>query len=316
MNAWSYRDPDGMPAYLREAPSLTALGAELEAVAPRALVRGGSLRGRLYSYGNPASPALLLLPPTGMSFLLLSRLGLALSSDFHVIVKESKGCPDWEVEIDDGDFEVESQSEELAGIVDEIGVEEVHLVGWCQAAQTIVRACRDGRIEPRTISLLAPAGLGYAVVGSEFERCALPIYRQIADKDDPDYARRMSQVLEMPSSHEDAVESLPERLSLLHLANSAATLRFSRYMRAFENAKARIKPEVVPALSVAPTCLIHARDDVFSHYSESVQVARAVPGAELKLFREGGHLMMFKQAEHIAELIRGFVLAHSARKGG
>lgn len=303
--------PESLPPYLRHAPEMSALGTELASVRPEDWYVDGALHGRFFHYGDPAAPALVLLPPTGMSFLLLARLAYALSSDFHVVIKESKGCPDWEVELDEGEYAVERQGSELVRMVDDLGLGRVHLVGWCQAAQAIVHACQVGGMAPRTICLLAPAGLGHSVVSSEFERCALPIYCQIAEANDAEYAQRMRGLLDSPSKHADAIAALAERLSLLHLANPSAILRFSRYMRAFKDAKDPARPHVVAALSAAPACIIHSRDDVFSHYSESVQLARAVPGTELKLFQDGGHLMMFNEAGRIADQIREFVHARS-----
>ena len=58
-----------------------------------------------------------------------------------------------------------------------------------------------------------------------------------------------------------------------------------------------------------------SRDDAFSHYSESVQLARAVPGVELKLLQDGGPLMMFNEAGRIADQIREFVRARSLGGG-
>lgn len=301
--------PGTLPTYLRHAPDLSALAAELDAVRPYDWRVDGALHGRWFRYGDPALPALVLLPPTGMSFLLLSRLALALSADFHVVVKESRGCPDGDVALDEDAYAIERQASELVRMVADLGLGSVHLVGWCQGAQTIVHACQAGGMAPDTICLLAPAGLGYAVVGSEFERCALPIYCQIAEADDHEYAQRMGAVLESPPRHADALPALAERLSLLHLASPSAILRFSRYMRAFKQAQASSRTHAAAALSVAPVCIIHSRDDVFSHYSESVQLARVIPGAELKLFQDGGHLMMFNEAGRIADQVRGFVRA-------
>lgn len=307
--------PESWPAYLRHAPDLSALETELASVRPEDWHVDGALHGRFFHYGDPDAPALVLLPPTGMSFLLLSRLAHALSSDFHVVIKESKGCPDWEVDLDEDEHAVERQGSELARMVDHLRLGRVHLVGWCQAAQAIVHACQAGDMVPRTICLLAPAGLGHAVVSSEFERCALPIYCQIAEANDAEYAQRMGGLLDSPPKHADVIAALAERLSLLHLASPSAILRFSRYMRAFKEASDGTRPRAVAALSARPACIIHSRDDVFSHYSESVQLARAVPGVELKLLQDGGHLMMFNDAGRIADQIREFVRASSLAGG-
>jgi hypothetical protein len=60
----------------------------------------------LYGFGRLTAPILVMLPPAGMSFLLVSRLALALSADFQVIRWESRGCPDTVVPLTDGGSEL------------------------------------------------------------------------------------------------------------------------------------------------------------------------------------------------------------------
>ena len=59
----------------------------------------------LYGFGRLTAP-ILVLPPAGTSFLLVSRLALARSADFHVIRWESRGCPDTVAQLTDGGSEL------------------------------------------------------------------------------------------------------------------------------------------------------------------------------------------------------------------
>lgn len=293
-------------SYLRGLNS-SGMQAELAATTISTFDCGDGRETYLYEYGSIAAPTLILLPPTGMSYLLVSRLALALSNEFHVLSWESRGCPNIDGPMDRHDTEMEFQAAEFASIVAAQGIHEFHFVGWCQAAQKAVLACQSNpALKPLSFSFIAPAGLGYSVVVSEFERCALPIYLQIAGRDVA-YADKMSQILDTSARQSSSEEQLPERLSLLHLSSPEATFRFARYMKAFADSKPLIKPLVDGVLNHVPTQLIHCKDDKFSHYSESVQLSREHPLARLELFPTGGHLFMFKQPDVVADVIRRFL---------
>jgi pimeloyl-ACP methyl ester carboxylesterase len=302
------------PTYLRGLNSI-GIQRELAAVTISTYVDGDGRATYLYHYGSTAAPTLILLPPTGMSFLLISRLALVLSNEFHVLSWESRGCPNTDVPMADHDTEMETQAAEFAGIVASEGIGEFHFVGWCQAAQKAVLACQStSTLKPLSLSLIAPAGLGYSVVSSDFERCVLPVYLQMAARD-VTYAGRMSEILDISARQSNQQGQLPERLSLFHLSSPETTFRFARYMKTFTDSKPFIKPLVHGILERVRTQLIHCRDDTFSHYSESVQLARAHTSARLELFRSGGHLFMFKQADVVAAVIRGFVAEVTRQQG-
>jgi hypothetical protein len=260
----------------------------------------------LYEFGWRNTEKVVLLPPYGMTFLLVARLGRLLAKRFHVLIWESHGCPDCSTPICDADLDLASQSAHFLAVVEQAGFNEFHFVGWCQAAQFAVHAVANGYVMPRTMSWIAPAGLGYSLVKSEFDRCALPIYLDI-ERNGVARAEELRKILnkyrDMPATEAIAAE----KLTMLHLSGSEATYTFSRYMRAYEDNKPLTKELVSHAVGLVPTQAIHCRDDTYSHFSESVELAKHHSSLALRLNGSGGHLKVFNDPSNLAELVVAFI---------
>lgn len=293
-----------LPPYLRRAGA-SAHDARLAGV--EVLLR--SVRGaarRLYRLGSGRHEPLVLLPPYGVSFLLALNLATLLADRFQVLLWESVGSPDGSVEASDADFEFALQSADIAEMIGPDAAACFHFVGWCQAAQLMVHAIAVHGLAPRTMNWIAPAGFGLMLVKPEFDRCALPIYLAI-ERQGREAAEKLSRILD---KYRDAPADEPmtgERLTMLHLADPAMTHVFARYMKCYEDNK-RPAADLLPrALQHIPTQLLHCRDDTYSHYSESVQIAKRHPGATLHLMDQGGHLQIFNDPAPLASRIMHFI---------
>jgi pimeloyl-ACP methyl ester carboxylesterase len=220
------------PSYLAHLDA-SILVAECDDVRYRRVAVGDRAGRTLYEFGWRNGEKVVLLPPYGMTFLLVARLGRLLAKRFHVLMWESPGCPDSSTPICDIDLELGGESRYFSEVVKLKGFNEFHFVGWCQAAQFAVHATANGFVTPRTMSFIAPAGLGYSLVKSEFDRCALPIYLDI-ERHGISRAEALRAILD---KHKDkpATEAIAaEKLTMIHLADPYATYTFSRYMRAYE----------------------------------------------------------------------------------
>jgi hypothetical protein len=246
----------------------------------------------LFKYGNPLMEKMVLLPPYGVSYLLLSKIVKALSEKFYVLSWESKGCPDHSVAIENADFSLPSQLDYFMNILNQENFTPFHFVGWCQAAQFLVYAMAKSNIEPQTVSWIAPAGLGCALVKSEFERCALPIYLQIA-REGISCAEKLAQMLNKHKEQPYDERIVAEKLAMFHLNSPDLTYRFSQYMKAYENNKLMVKPLLGDVFSKKKVLILHCKDDTYSHFSESVQLNKRYDNVSLQLFPTGGHLQLF-----------------------
>ncbi len=296
---------ENLPDYLRTL-ALSGLEDVLQAVAVSRSTGRDGREIHIYKLGDPASDCLILRPPIGISFLLVARLARALSQRFYVMIWESRGCPDVNGPLTDSDIELETQAADLEAILQREDIQRFHFVGWCQAAQLAVQTLCRAKATPQTLALVAPAGLGCAVLASDFEKNALPIYLQI-EQNGVEYAGKLRKILDKFGDQPLTESNMAEKLSLLHLVSPEATYRFSRYMKAYKNNQQNVKALLDSALSEKHTCIIHSRDDNYSHYSESVQLSKRYPSVRLKVLPAGGHLLLFYQPQQVADIIFQFI---------
>lgn len=294
-----------LPDYV-ERVARAFVAPELEAVRCISVASSDGGLTTLYEYGSQASESIVLLPPYGMTFVLVARLARLLAKRHHVVIWESKGSPDASVAVSDADFSLSSQAAQFARIVEARRLHEVHFVGWCQAAQIASYAVSHGLVGAKSMSWIAPAGFGYSLLPSEFDRCALPVYLEI-ERQGLTYAEKFRRVLDKHALVTATEANIAEKLTMLHLADAQATHVFSRYMRAYEENKAVAKLTLPAAVGSVPTLVMHSRDDTFSHFSESVQIAKKHSSVRLQLLENGGHLQVFNAPPAIAAHILGFV---------
>ncbi len=299
-----------LPDYLRAA-SLGVVAEELAPVRCTSMLDEHGRRHVLYQLGEPSLPKVVLLPPYGISYLLLSKLATLLAQRFHVLSWESAGCPDSSSPLDESDLTLARQSALFQRILLQEGFEEFHFVGWCQAAQLAVHAVASAAIAPLSMSWIAPAGLGCAIVQSDFDRCALPIYLDI-ERGGAALAGKLGVMLDKHRSAAFCPANAAEKLTMLHLADPALTHRFSRYMLAYARNQPEVNGLLASALASCPTLAIHCKDDTYSHFSESVQLAKHHAKVELKLLPKGGHLQLFNDPAILAPLITQFIDSRSA----
>jgi pimeloyl-ACP methyl ester carboxylesterase len=299
-----------LPAYL-ERITVQSIRDQLAGVRVHVHCDGHGRQRRVFMLGNPDARRIVLLPPYGMTFILLLPLARLLASHFYVLMWESVGCPDSEYEAVEDDYSLAAQSREFADILRAQDTQEFHFVGWCQASQLAIHALAKESIRPLSISWIAPGGFGHTLIKSEFERCALPIYLEIARQGLAE-ASKLALILDKYRGIAIDKNFSAERLTMLHLVDPVATRVFAKYMRCFENNKAVVK-ELLPAAfaTAVPTQIIHCRDDTYSHYSESVQLTKLFPQISLSLSEHGGHLQLFDAPTHAAEIVGAFVERHS-----
>jgi len=297
--------PGSKPSYLADIDT-SILRHELDVVCYRTVAASDGSQRALYEFGRKDSEKVVLLPPYGMTFLLVSRLARILAQRFHVLIWESHGCSDSATRMSETDLQLASQSKYFSEVVKQAGFKEFHFVGWCQAAQLAAHATANGYMRPQTMSWIAPAGLGYSLVKSEFERCALPIYLDI-ERNGVSRAEKLRKILNKYRDEPATDTIMAEKLTMLHLSDAQATYAFSRYMRAYEDNKIVAKQLVPSVLESVPTQAIHCRDDTYSHFSESVQLSKHHPSLALRLIGVGGHLQVFNDPVTLAEHVVTFV---------
>lgn len=292
---------DSLPSYCNKL-DLVLLQDEVAAVRISTFIADDGQVVHLYTMGSPSAEKLILLPPYGMTFLLMSKLARVLARRFHVLIWESAGCPNREESMSAEVATLARQAADFRDIIRECGFEQFHFVGWCQASQLVAYAIATTDVRPKSISWVAPAGLGYSLVKSEFERCVLPIYLEIASLGLA-YAEKLAMILDKYRDQPLSAGNAAEKLTMLHLTDPASTHRFSRYMKSYVDNQSLVKGLLDDVLGRYRALIIHCKDDTYSHFSESVQLAERYATVRLELLAQGGHLQLFDSPGTVAELI-------------
>jgi pimeloyl-ACP methyl ester carboxylesterase len=79
----------------------------------------------------------------------------------------------------------------------------------------------------------------------------------------------------------------------------------------FDN-RAALPNERIAAIR-APTLILHARDDTLQLYRNAEYAARRIPGARLRTFDRGGHLLIAVEQPAVREAVQRFVREHEPR---
>jgi pimeloyl-ACP methyl ester carboxylesterase len=66
------------------------------------------------------------------------------------------------------------------------------------------------------------------------------------------------------------------------------------------------------AAITAPTLIVHAKDDLLQLYHNATFAAATIPGAHLRSFETGGHLVLAVQREAIGQAVRAHIQSHAA----
>ncbi|HOS86948.1 MAG TPA: alpha/beta hydrolase [Burkholderiaceae bacterium] len=65
----------------------------------------------------------------------------------------------------------------------------------------------------------------------------------------------------------------------------------------------------------APTLIVHATDDTLQLYRNAEFAAATIPGARLRGFERGGHLLIAVEQPRISAEVQAFIRSHSAQQG-
>lgn len=262
--------------------------------------------------GEQHRDTVVLLPPYGVTLALVARLGVLLAERFRVVMWESRGCPDAQDALGEQDFALATQASDLAVIARALAPEGFHFMSWCQASQLGVFAVAHSQVAPRSMTWIAPAGMGHALVRSEFDRCALPIYLEIR-RNGRAHAEKLGRILDKYRDRAFEEGIAGEKLAMLHLTDPDLTCTFARYMAQYDEQRDLVAPLVSRALARVPTLAIHCRDDTYSHFSESVQLAKQNPQLRLDVLERGGHLQVFNDPHSLLGRVEGFLRSSGAQ---
>lgn len=269
---------------------------------------GNSVQPLIYKFGNPNNEKIVICPPCGISFLALFDLIKMLSKQFYIITWESLGLPDMSLTINKEYMTLEKQSQQAYKIIISEKLTDFNLICWCQAAQVFLNLkAKFPNIIFKTMTLISPSGIGLSTIESTFNEQIAPIYIGLIHNS----RQNISLLRKMLFDYENENLTFAEYIRNIHLTNTEATIRYGLYLEEYILNKPCMKKLIQKAAHQIENNvriqLIHAKNDNFSHYSESVALSKLWSSSKLLLIPNGGHEIIFNKYVELAQYIDDFI---------
>jgi pimeloyl-ACP methyl ester carboxylesterase len=189
-----------------------------------------------------------------------------------------------------GPYTIERYAEDLAALLDELGLKDASLVGFAFGAAVALESAARGN--PRIASVVS-VGIPTAA-SSPYEKMPKSMRR-----DWPDFARRSAQAL-FHTPQSEATLAWLERMfggTALHVA--LATV----------NVLAAYEPLETVAKVRVPTLFLHAEHDLVAPVWLGEACVANAPAARLEVIKDCGHLMVLDQKTQFHEHVKNFVMS-------
>ena len=200
-----------------------------------------------------------------------------------------------------GVYSVEAMAADVIAIMDDAGIETAHMVGTSTGGAIIQVLCLDHapRVKSAAICCSWPRSDHFFVREFEVRKSIL------ANLGHAELVRHATSVLWDPKYFTDHYEEMLEREAdmLAHAGPAAVDLERIDAIIAHDQLD-RLKDIRTPVL------VIGCKNDFVCPAYYSRQLADAIPGAELKLYEEGGHFFYLIHVEEFNDDIRRFIARH------
>ena len=200
-----------------------------------------------------------------------------------------------------GVYSVENMAADVVAIMDEAGIETAHMVGTSTGGAIIQVLCLDyaPRVQSAAICCSWPRSDHFFVRQFEVRKTIL------ANLGLAELVRHTSSVLWDPKYFTDHFEEMLEReaYALAHASPVEVDL---------ERIDAIIAHDQLDGVGGIrkPVIVIGAKNDFVCPAYYSRQIADAIPGAEFKLYEDGGHFFYLVHVEEFNDDIRRFIALH------
>ena len=245
------------------------------------------------------------------------------SSKYHVIAYSRRLAQPNRNEMNYEKSTIENNSQDLVGLIDELGFSSVHLVGHSYGgfAAAYCASTNPGLI--RTLTLIEPAvstillknlksrsefiGLLFAhpsiaISAARFQRGSLDPSLKAFREGDFDAALRFN--LDGIMNRHGAFEQLPESVRVMTKENERTVGELMAQVPVFGRDEAsRIS---------APTLLIHGSDSPKVLHAIVDRLRKAIPNSETSIVSRAAHFPHFEKPREFNELVLGFLAKHAS----
>ncbi len=248
-----------------------------------------------YEFSGPEdAPVLVLSNGIMMSTASWGFQQVALSPHLRVLLYDCRGM--WQSDHPEGPYSMAQHADDLAGLLDGLGIEKAHIGGISYGAEISMTFAL--RHPEKTQSLIVIDGV--SEIHPLLRGLTFP-WLMAAERHDPELLLKTSYPLnyaeEWISANQAFIDSSVERYAELDMDALA------RLMRAF------YEVDFTDDLSkiAAPTLVIAGEQDLIKGRDYAEIIAAQIPGSELVLVPGSGHALCLEKPDVLNTLLLGFV---------
>lgn len=191
---------------------------------------------------------------------------------------------------------------DLVAFLDARDVASAHLVGLSGGALLALRTTLDHPERIRSLTMMS--GAAYT---DPHTRAVAQRWEETYNRDGPDaFALRILKDLYYPDWIEAHLDFADQVRAVVQKMDMGPAVKWSRAMQAFDE-RNRI------AEVQRPTLIVQAMDDAVVDASHGRILRQTIPGAQIRILPETGHMIPLERPAEMAEAIRTFVAAVEAR---
>ena len=245
----------------------------------------------LYARDEGRGPAVVLLHGVAGNHTVWNAVIPRLSSEFHVIAPDLRGHGRSAAPAG-SKYTFLEYAGDLEHLLDQRGITEAHVVGLSGGALLALRFPLDHPERTRSLVMI-----GGAVYTDNHTRAIAKRWAEVYAKEGPDpFALRLLKDLYYPDwieQHLDFADQLREQVK--H-QDYAPAIRWAQAAGTFDE-----RPRI--ATVRRPTLIVQAMDDAVVDASHGRILRQSIPGAQIRILAQTGHMVPIERPEETAEAI-------------
>ena len=250
-----------------------------------------------------SGPVLLLLHGIGGNHTVWNSIIPDLAGQFQVLAPDLRGhgrSP----KPPDSRYTFAEMSGDVLRLLDQKGVSAVHLVGLSGGALLALRLTLDRPDRVRSLTMISGAAYTDAHTRSVAERWAETYAKEGKDR----FALRLLKDLYYPDWIEAHMDFADEVREQVQHQDYEPAVRWALSMASFDERK-RI------ATVARPTLIVQGMNDEVMDASHARILRQSIPGAQIRILPETGHLAPVERPKEVVEAVTSFVRSVEAAGG-
>jgi 3-oxoadipate enol-lactonase len=246
-------------------------------------------------------PAIVLLHGPGGNHTVWNGVAGPLRDEFRVLAPDLRGHGKTPAPAG-STYSFEEMTGDLVQLLDRRGIAAAHLVGLSAGAFLVLRTGLDRADRARSVVLVSGAAYADAHTRSVASRWAETLQREGPDA----FALRLLKDLYYPDWIEAHLEIADHLREAVRTGDFGPAVRWAGAAAAFDERK-RISSLAPPAL------IVQAMDDQVIDASHGRILRQSIPGSQIRILAETGHMIPVERPRETAEAIRAFVRGVESR---